>query len=1051
MLYTMKKILILIVLAFLGLSTNAQYTNLLNFAGSSNGSNPYGDLYSDGTYLYGMTYSGGTNNFGTIFKIHPDGTGYDTLLNFTNTNGKYPDGSLISDGTYLYGMAEQGGLYNCGVIFKILPNGTGYSVLYNFGNVYTDGCEPHGALYYDGTFLYGMTRSGSPNTVGIIFKIKTDGTGYINLLAFQGYYYGADPYGSFISDGTYLYGMTDAGGTSNQGLIFKILRDGTGYDTLHNFSGTDGAYPHGSLVSDGTFLYGMTTSGGSSGHGVIFKIMPDGTQYETLPTFSSSNANGPHGSLIFDGTFLYGMATNGGANSNGVVFKILPDGSGYTDLYDFPNTTNGQYPYGSLIKNGIFLYGMTNIGGTNGDGVIFKYSLCYLTPPIISNSSDTTFCQGDSVTLTSSQAPYYLWNDANNSTTQSITVFTSNYYSVTITDSNGCTASATIDVTVNPVPTPIVSTTGNTVLCQGDSVILTSSADSAYLWNNGATTQSITVYSSGNYRVTLTDSLGCTGVSATVPVTVYPLVQAAFTTNDTIGCSPYSVHFTNASSNATNYLWEFGDLQQSLTPSPNHSYHNVGVYSVTLIVRNDTSVCPADTFTITNYITVNQSPATPVITANGPLAFCEGDSVQLAVDTSASYLWNTASTTDSITVDTSGNYSITITSGNGCTATAATNVTVYPYPVITPSGPLTFCQGDSVTLTVTQDSLYHWNTTDSTQSITVHTSGFYAVSVTTDAGCMMNTFALVTVNPLPTPSITSSLIIPFCNGQFDTLTCIPAGASYLWNTNSNTQSIIVNTAGSYVVTMTDSNGCSATTDTLQVMINPLPTPVIISDGPTSFCQGFIDTLACAPNGSSYLWNTGATTQSIAVDSTGVFFVALTDNYGCTGASAFESITVYPLPNPLITRQGDTLTVPPYSHYQWNYFANAITGDTTQSIVVTMNGCYSVMVIDSNGCTGVSDSVCFSTGINEIATNEGFSIYPNPTNGIFTIQLGIKNYESGIRIRNVLGQLIYEENIKTSSGTTTKDIDLSHEPSGIYFLELLVGDKTYNRKIVVGKM
>src|SRR4051812_49788877 len=104
----MKKLLRLLLIVICQLSfVNgfAQLTKLIDFAGTTNGSQPQGSLYFDGTYLYGMTYIGGSANWGTICKIKPDGTGYVKLLDFLHlTNGSNPTGALISDGTYLYGM-----------------------------------------------------------------------------------------------------------------------------------------------------------------------------------------------------------------------------------------------------------------------------------------------------------------------------------------------------------------------------------------------------------------------------------------------------------------------------------------------------------------------------------------------------------------------------------------------------------------------------------------------------------------------------------------------------------------------------------------------------------------------------------------------------------------------------------------------------------------------------------------------------------------------------------------------------------------------------------
>ncbi|MBI4930249.1 MAG: hypothetical protein HY841_05770 [Bacteroidetes bacterium] len=184
---------------------------------------------------------------------------------------------------------------------------------------------------------------------------------------------GQTPYGTLISDGTFLYGMTGNGGTNTKGNIFKIKPDGTGFANLLDFSGvTNGSYPQGSLISDGTFLYGMTNMGGTNDLGTIFKIMPDGTGYVKLLDFAGvANGSFPYGSLISDGTFFYGMTYGGGTGGSGTIFKIMPDGTGYAKLLDFAGPTNGSEPYGSLISDGTFLYGMTSLGGTGSSGTIF--------------------------------------------------------------------------------------------------------------------------------------------------------------------------------------------------------------------------------------------------------------------------------------------------------------------------------------------------------------------------------------------------------------------------------------------------------------------------------------------------------------------------------------------------------------------------------------------------------------------------------------------------------------------------------------------------------
>lgn len=301
---------------------------------------------------------------------------YTKLIDFDGmVNGSLPNSPLIFDGTFLYGMTNQGGTKDVGTIFKIKPDGTGYSKLFDFDSI-VKGSYPQGSLISEGTFLYGMTSGGGTNDKGTIFKIMPNGTGYVKLLDFDGTSNGSSPQGSLIYDGTFLYGMTSQGGTNDMGTIFKIMPNGTGYSKLLDFDIVKGRYPLGSLIFEGTFLYGMTSSGGTNDfYGTIFRINPDGTGYFKLLDFDGINGDAPQGSLISDGIFLYGMTAWGGTNGAGNLFKIMLDGAGYSILFDFEEVVSGYYSVGSLFSDGIFLYGTTKVGGINYMGTIFKYGI----------------------------------------------------------------------------------------------------------------------------------------------------------------------------------------------------------------------------------------------------------------------------------------------------------------------------------------------------------------------------------------------------------------------------------------------------------------------------------------------------------------------------------------------------------------------------------------------------------------------------------------------------------------------------------------------------
>jgi len=253
-----------------------------------------------------------------------------------------------------------------------------FTTLYEFTAGYNDAGLPYGGLTLDGSTFYGMSYFGGSNYNGVIFKTNIDGSGFTNIHRFVG---GNDdgqrPYGDLTLSGNTLYGMTFNGGDDGVGVIFKVDTDGGNYTNLHDFAGgaDDGANPYGSLILDGSTLYGMAWYGGDSDYGVIFKIETNGSNFTIMHEFAGGTDDGanPRSSLVLDGNTLYGMTDGGGSNYYGTIFKINTDGSNHTIMYSFEGgTADGRHPRGSLTLNGNSLAGMTLQGGTVNYGIIFK-------------------------------------------------------------------------------------------------------------------------------------------------------------------------------------------------------------------------------------------------------------------------------------------------------------------------------------------------------------------------------------------------------------------------------------------------------------------------------------------------------------------------------------------------------------------------------------------------------------------------------------------------------------------------------------------------------
>ncbi len=365
----------------LAASLQAQVNVLYSFA--NNGS-PYDGPILKGGWLYGTTRWGGTSSYGTIYRIRTTGTGFMVLHNFLGgTDGRIAYGALVSGGStspWLYGMTEYGGADNRGVIYRIRTDGTGYQVLHPFAGGVSDGGDPCAALTRVGSVLYGMAPAGGTTNNGVIFKIQANGTGFQVLHSFAGgTTEGSLPMGSLKASGSWLYGTTFGGGAYSSGTVFKVQTNGTGFQTLHSFgsTGTDGTQLEGSLILINSILYGMTLNGGASGRGTIFKIKTDGTGYAVLHSFTGGTADGggPYGALKAKGSTLYGMTVAGG-HGLGTIFKINTNGTQFLVLYSFSGgVSDGSVPFGTLIASLSTFYGVTSKGGASNYGTVFRFKL----------------------------------------------------------------------------------------------------------------------------------------------------------------------------------------------------------------------------------------------------------------------------------------------------------------------------------------------------------------------------------------------------------------------------------------------------------------------------------------------------------------------------------------------------------------------------------------------------------------------------------------------------------------------------------------------------
>ncbi|MCE3280128.1 MAG: hypothetical protein K0S44_2319 [Bacteroidetes bacterium] len=487
--------------------------------------------------------------------------------------------------------------------------------------------------------------------------------------------------------------------------------------------------------------------------------------------------------------------------------------------------------------------------------------------PTANAGSDVTICNGTSTTLSASGGSSYIWNPATGLSSNSVanpvaspTVTTS--YTVTVTNSNGCTATDAVVVNVNSVTANAGS---DVTICTGTSTTLNASGGTVYNWTPATGLSSTSIANpvanptaTTTYTVTVTNN-GCTATDV-VTVTVNTSLTADAGTDVSI-CFGSST--TLNGSGGSTYSWSpASGLNSTIIANPVATPATTTTYTVTASSGGCSS---------TSSVTVTVDPLpTASITADGPTTFCQGDSVILTSSAGNSYLWSGGQTSSAITVLSSGNHSVTVTSVDGCSATS-TVIGVIVHAItpssITAGGATTFCQGDSVTLTASTGSSYLWSTGAITQSITVSTSNNYNVSVADVNGCSTSAASVfVTVNPNPaTPVISPAGIYNICVG--DTVILVTDTAnSYVWSNGSTNASLAVSTAAIFGVTVYNSFGCATSSAaTTEVTVNDpvsdfTATPLLV------FIPSANVSYTAATNGSgpfTYLWDFGDASTSAA--------------------------------------------------------------------------------------------------------------------------------------------------------------------------------------------
>lgn len=664
---------------------------------------------------------------------------------------------------------------------------------------------------------------------------------------------------------------------------------------------------------------------------------------------------------------------------------------------------------------------------TNGCYTTVQKAVSVESLPSVQIIGDRTICQGRSSVLTATGGTSYLWS---NGSTSDVIVVNPNFttsYTVTAYNSFGCSATATATITVNVLPSIIFS--GNTSFCQGGSTTITASGGNIYLWNTGATTNSITVSSPGVYRVDVSNSLNCTR-SDSITVTMWDLPTIAIA-GESLICDGTATNLT--ASGANTYAWNTGENTATILVMPSQT----STYTVT---GTDDNGCSA---TVSKVVNVE---ALPDVFISGSLAICHGTTTTLTASQANAYQWSTGDTTASITVGTYGSYTVTASSVNGCQSMASATVVDNPLPVFSLTGVNSLCANETAVLSVTGDYEYIWSTGDTTMEITITEGGLYTVTATNEYGCSQSSNLFVL--PLTVPALSIQGVSSLCQGDTTMLVAVSDATQFIWSTGETTQSVeIVPNNSLYAVTATGANGCSATA---QHHVMSLPTYTIALEA--AICQH-----------QSY---SGSGFQTPVMDTAGtyVFTQYLQSVSGCD-STVNLLLTVNPVPIldtihgwPNITQHGNALfyvddeSCVAVEHYEWRISNTQWTISYANSPNVTLNvptngtGILTVRGINNCGYTEQSLNLYCNVGIEDHPSTPVVTLYPNPVHQSLYINLEEASEVSNVRLYDESGRLVYQ----TECNDTHLEINCSRFANGHYTVQFIdeKGRRVESRKIVV---
>jgi len=542
---------------------------------------------------------------------------------------------------------------------------------------------------------------------------------------------------------------------------------------------------------------------------------------------------------------------------------------------------------------------------------------------------DTSLCNGDTLSLAFDwSATSYLWND---STTDSNHIFTQTDTLWLQAEKEGCIYRDTLMLSVDSLP---IITFSDSVFCYNDSLILAGGQGSSYSWSTGSSDTVITIDSAGTYSLSLSNSYGCASQDSievqrigAVPVNLG---------NDTAFCAGNTL-FIDISIDSASYLWHLDSVQSAL------SFNN----SDTIWAQRTVDGC------ITRDSLILVVHANPNIEFNDS-TFCYGSYMILSPgnqDTGSLYSWSMGSNDSTITIDSAGNYSLSLSNSYGCTSQDSIEVQRIGAVPVNLGNDTLLCSGDTMVFDVNiEGASYLWYNDSVSSAISITSGDFIWVEQTDSQECITRDTVIVASSQTPTVNFNANR---FCKGDSIILDIGNTNNTIAWLSGQDTSVLTINEPGLVSVTVTNQEGCSVTA---AMTVEELALPNFSLGNDTTICQGASIKIGAGQAYTLYNWSGGSQDSSITVTSPDTIILSVTDSNTCQSSDTVIIHQVidggFSLGNDTTLCTSASITLGTdiiYASYLW---AN---GSNDTSLMASLAGNYHLTTQDQYGCS-YSDSI-----------------------------------------------------------------------------------------------